>query len=60
MGEAMALGNIGIAFSMQGDFSKAKKVLGWESKVKFKELVKIMLEADLKEAGLDPKQHLKI
>jgi GDPmannose 4,6-dehydratase len=36
-----------------GDASKAKKVLGWQPKVKFKELVKIMLEADLKEAGLD-------
>lgn len=31
-----------------GDASKAKKELGWESKVKFKELVKIMVEADLK------------
>jgi len=30
-----------------GDFSKAKKDLGWEPKVKFKELVKIMAEADL-------------
>lgn len=42
-----------------GDFSKAKKVLGWQPKVKFKELVKIMLEADLKEAGLDHKGFLK-
>ena len=30
-----------------GDYSKAKKKLGWEPKVKFKELVKIMLEADM-------------
>jgi len=30
-----------------GDYSKAKKELGWEPKVKFKELVKIMVEADL-------------
>jgi len=29
-----------------GDPSKAKKVLGWEPKTKFKELVKIMMEAD--------------
>ncbi len=43
-----------------GDPSKAKKNLGWEPKVKFKELVKIMLEADLKEAGLDPVRYLKI
>jgi len=31
-----------------GDASKAKKRLGWEPKVKFKELVKIMVEADVK------------
>ena len=29
------------------DASKAKKVLGWEPKVKFKELIKMMVEADL-------------
>jgi GDPmannose 4,6-dehydratase len=31
-----------------GDYSKAKKQLGWEPKVTFKELVKIMVEADYK------------
>jgi GDPmannose 4,6-dehydratase len=31
-----------------GDASKAKRLLGWEPKVKFKELVKIMVEAELK------------
>jgi GDPmannose 4,6-dehydratase len=31
-----------------GDYSKAKKVLGWEPKVKFNELVKIMIESDIK------------
>jgi len=31
-----------------GDYSKAKRELGWEPKVKFKELVKIMVEAELK------------
>lgn len=30
-----------------GDPTKAKEVLGWEPKVKFKELVKIMMEYDL-------------
>lgn len=30
-----------------GDFSKAKKRLNWEPKVKFKELVEIMVESDL-------------
>ena len=44
---------------LQGDAAKAKKVLGWEPKVKFRELVKIMLEADLKEAGLDLKKFIK-
>ena len=31
-----------------GDYSKAKKELGWEPKIKFNELVKVMIEADLK------------
>jgi len=31
-----------------GDYTKAKEKLGWEPKVKFDELVKIMAEADLK------------
>jgi GDPmannose 4,6-dehydratase len=29
-----------------GDYSKAKEILGWEPKVKFKELVRIMVNAD--------------
>ncbi|MCD6367342.1 MAG: GDP-mannose 4,6-dehydratase [Bacteroidales bacterium] len=29
-----------------GDYSKAKNVLGWEPKTKFKDLVKIMIKAD--------------
>ncbi|MCM8798299.1 MAG: GDP-mannose 4,6-dehydratase [Candidatus Omnitrophica bacterium] len=32
---------------LRGDYAKAKKELGWEPKVKFKELVKIMVEEDL-------------
>lgn len=31
-----------------GDATKAQKVLGWKPKVKFSELVKLMVEADLK------------
>ncbi len=31
-----------------GDATKAKKKLGWEPKVKFKDLVKMMVDADLK------------
>ena len=34
---------------LQGDASKAKKKLNWEPKVKFKELVRIMVDADIKE-----------
>jgi len=33
-----------------GDSSKAKKVLGWEPKVKFNDLVKLMVEHDINEA----------
>ena len=33
---------------LQGDASKAKKKLNWEPKVKFKELVIIMVDADIK------------
>ena len=34
-----------------GDASKAQTILGWKPKVYFKELVKMMVEHDLKEAG---------
>lgn len=33
------------------DSSKAKQKLGWEPKVTFKELVKIMIDADMELAG---------
>ena len=33
---------------LMGDYSKAKKKLGWEPKTKFPELVKLMVEADVK------------
>ncbi len=36
------------------DASKARKKLGWEPKVKFKELVRIMVDADIKAIGLEP------
>ena len=35
-----------------GDPSKAKEKRGWEPKVKFKDLVKMMVEADIKNANL--------
>jgi GDPmannose 4,6-dehydratase len=37
-----------------GDASKAKRLLGWEPKVTFGELVRIMVDADMEEAGLVP------
>jgi GDPmannose 4,6-dehydratase len=37
-----------------GDATKAREVLGWRPTVTFHDLVRIMLEADLREAGLDP------
>lgn len=42
-----------------GDMSKAKEKLGWEPKVRFQELVEIMLREELKEAGLDPESYIK-
>lgn len=38
---------------LQADAGKAKRQLGWQPTVKFHELVRIMLEADLKAAGLE-------
>ena len=34
--------------------SKAKKILKWEPKIKFKELARIMVDADMRAAGLKP------
>jgi len=41
---------------LQADLTKAKKRLGWEPKVKFKELVKIMVDYDLLQNGIEPKR----
>jgi GDPmannose 4,6-dehydratase len=41
-----------------GDAGKAARVLGWRPKTTFHALVRIMLEADLADAGLDPAAHL--
>jgi len=35
-------------FALHGKSAKAKKILGWQPKVKFEELVKMMMDADLK------------
>jgi GDPmannose 4,6-dehydratase len=42
-----------------GDASKAERVLGWRPRTTFHGLVRLMLEADLREAGLDPAAHLR-
>jgi GDPmannose 4,6-dehydratase len=41
-----------------GDASKAERVLGWRPTTRFEGLVRLMLEHDLREAGLDPDAHL--
>jgi len=38
---------------LQGDYSKAKAVFGWEPKVKFQGLVRIMMAHDLKLEGVE-------
>lgn len=40
-----------------GDCTKAKEKLGWKPRVGFKDLVKIMVTADLAAAGIDPKKY---
>lgn len=39
--------------ALEGDSTKARKLLGWKPKVDFKGLVKMMLEADLAKEGVD-------
>ena len=41
-----------------GDASKAARVLDWRPAITFAGLVRLMLEADLREAGLDPTQFM--
>jgi GDPmannose 4,6-dehydratase len=42
-----------------GDASKAKKILGWEAKVRFNELVRIMVDADMELLSREtPRKHL--
>jgi len=41
-----------------GDASKARDVLGWQPSTNFERLIRVMLEADLFEAGLDPAGYL--
>jgi GDPmannose 4,6-dehydratase len=42
-----------------GDASKARKTLGWEPKVRFHELVRIMVDADIALLSREtPREHL--
>ena len=42
-----------------GDASKAKKILGWEPKVRFHDLVRIMVDADMELLSREAsRQHL--
>ena len=38
--------------ALAGDSGKARKKLGWKPNVRFKELVKLMVDADLKKEEL--------
>ncbi len=50
--------------SLRGDASKARKVLGWEPKVTFDELVRMMVRSDLAEqsraAGIEVEPSLRL
>jgi GDPmannose 4,6-dehydratase len=38
---------------LAADSSKIRKIIGWKPKVRFKNLVKIMVDADMRKAGLE-------
>ena len=38
-------------YSLRGDASKAKRILGWEPSIRFPQLVRLMVEADLRRMG---------
>ena len=41
-----------------GDASRARQHLGWISRTSFDQLIRVMLEHDLEEAGVDPSRLL--
>jgi GDPmannose 4,6-dehydratase len=45
--------------TLLGDSTKARDVIGWKPAVSFAELVRLMVEADLKAEGLDPHKIMK-
>jgi GDPmannose 4,6-dehydratase len=38
----------------RADYTKAKNELGWEPRIRFRELVRIMVDADMRALGLEP------
>jgi GDPmannose 4,6-dehydratase len=46
--------------TLLGDSTKAREELGWQPTVSFPQLVQIMVEADLREEGLDPTQTMTV
>ncbi|NIP39598.1 MAG: GDP-mannose 4,6-dehydratase [Candidatus Dadabacteria bacterium] len=40
--------------NLQADSTKAKTELNWELKIKFSDLIKIMIDSDMRKQGLDP------
>jgi len=44
---------------LQGDSSKARRLLSWKPKVAFRDLVKMMVEADMRAEGVDASAILK-
>lgn len=45
---------------LRGDPAKARTKLGWTARTEFRDLVRIMLEADLHEVGVDPASALRV
>ena len=43
-----------------GDSTKALQKLGWRARTSFPDLVALMLESDLRSAGLDPQHHMAL
>jgi GDPmannose 4,6-dehydratase len=39
---------------LQADFSRIKNIMNWKPKITFKDLVRIMVDADMRRAGLKP------
>jgi len=46
--------------NLKADCSKAKTKLGWEPRVSFKDLVRIMVDTDMESAGLNPIGQAKV